>query len=252
LAHPELARRGHLRGNDYAHGTATPVFSTYILGPLLTLLPRPWRTRVFAAAAIQAARAAAVSGILESVAALAGLIAWYSFYVTLAADAISRSPLPGAGSPRIGLFGHVWFWLNPITWAVAYFGLEGVTRALAALITGEVYGTLPLAIAEYLTRIPKLRRADTERPLIADEILPGGATCDMKIASCRSKTDWKYPFTILYGGAYFQVVASLALAAGPRPYVYSLRRLPHGEVARGLKDYHPEDVLATPAGRRNR
>jgi len=71
LARPELGRRGQFCGNDYAEGTAAPVFSTYILGPLLTLLPRPWRTRVFAAATIQAAGAAALSGILESVAALA-------------------------------------------------------------------------------------------------------------------------------------------------------------------------------------
>jgi hypothetical protein len=225
------------------------VFSTYILGPLLTLLPRRWRTRVFPTAAIQAARAAVISGILESVAALVGLIVWYSFYVTLAADAISRSPLPGAGSSSVGLFGYIWFWLNPITWAVAYFVLEGVTRALAALSTGEVHGTLPLVIAEYATRIAKGWRVKPEPPLIADEILPGGGMCDMRIASCRPKTDWKYPFTILYGGAYFQVVASIELAAGPRPYVYSLRRLPHGEIARGLKGYGPDDVLAAPASR---
>jgi hypothetical protein len=35
---------------------------------------------------------------------------------------------------------------------------------------------------------------------------------------------------------------SVYVTRGPRPYVYSLRRLPPGEIAGGLKDYTPEDV----------
>jgi hypothetical protein len=219
------------------------VFLTYILGPILTLLPERWRAKVLSVAPVRAARAAIISGIAEGLFAIGTLIVWYSIYVALAANAITRSSLPGGDNPRIGIFGLIWFWSNPITWLVVYFILEGATRYLAALTTGEVFGTFPLYAVEYAVRRIKQNRAQPELPLVTDEVLPGGATCDMKIASCRAKAEWQYPFTIRYGGAYFQVVASLRLGAGPRPHVYSLRRLPPGEVAGGLKEYHPEDVL---------
>jgi hypothetical protein len=221
------------------------MFATYILGPIFAFLPQRWRERVFQSTPSQVARATTLSGILESVLSVVALVVWYSIYVTLAAETARRSAgaVPDEYANRIGLFGFVWFWLNPVTWTVAYFGMEGVVRSLAALTTGEAYGTLPLCVADYLLQRAKRSRERTDLPLVADEIISGDATCDMKIASCRDKVDWKYPFTIRYAGAYFQVVGSLHMGAGPRPYVYSLRRLPTGEIARGLKEYQPEDIL---------
>lgn len=221
--------------------------TTYVFGPIFTLLPRPWREKLFRTTPNRLARVTTLSGLLEAVLALLGLVVWYSIYVTLAGRAISHSS-PGASgaSERIGLFAYIWFWLNPITWVVAYFGFEGVTRSLAALSTGECYGTLPLFLLERLMRRVAHRRPTPLLPLVSDEITTGDATCDMKIASCRAKTEWKYPFTIRYGGGYFQVIADLDLGAGPRPYIYSLRRLPPGEIARGLKEYNPADVLILP------
>jgi hypothetical protein len=140
------------------------------------------------------------------------------------------------------MFAYIWFWLNPLTWLISYFSLEGAARSVAALTTGEVYGTLPLWAVDFAMR--RMHRHRSEPPLVADEITAGDGSCDMKIASCRPKLAWKYPFTIRYAGAYFQVVASADLGAGPRPHVYSLRRLPPGEIARGLQDYRPEDVLS--------
>jgi len=221
------------------------MFATYILGPIFTLLPRRWRERVFQTTASRTARAATISGIIEAVLALFGLAVWYSIYVAMAANTAAHSgaTVPDEYANRAGVFAYVLFWLNPITWMVAYFGLEGVARSLAALTSGEVYGTLPLCAVDYVVRRVKKHGTKPELPLVADEIAAGDATCDMKIASCRNKPDWEYPFTIRYAGAYFQVVANMHLAAGARPYVYSLRRLPAGEVARGLKEYDPEDIL---------
>ena len=222
------------------------MLATYILGPFAALLPRRWRKRVFPSTPEQLARAAILSGILETALAIAGLVVWYSIYVTLASRvaAHSTAAVPDAAAPRIGMFAYIWFWLNPVTWLVAYFVLEGVVRYLAALATGEVYGTLPLCVVDLVwchLRRPAPRH---EPPLVADEILPGGSACDIKIASCRSKPDWRYPFTIRYAGGYFQVIAGVDLGVGPRPHVYSLRRLPPGEVARGLKEYQPDDILS--------
>lgn len=218
--------------------------TTYILGPLFTLLPRPWREKVFRTTPNRLARAATLSGILEAIAALGGLVVWYSIYVTLAGNAISHSASAGGASERVGLFAYIWFWFNPITWLVAYFGFEGLVRSVAALSAGECYGTLPLFLTERVLHRAARSREKPVLPLVSDEITPGDAACDMKIASCRPKGDWKYPFTIRYGGGYFQVVADVCLGAGPRPYVYSLRRLPAGEMARGLKDYDPADILS--------
>lgn len=223
------------------------MFATYILGPFLTMLPRRWRTRVLAATPVHASRAAVVSGILEIVLSIVALVVWYSIYVTLlsAAAAHSSVAVPDHSANRIGMFAYIWFWLNPITWAVAYFAFEGGVRFLAALVTGETYGILPLWAVERVWHFFKQRNARPPLPLVADEITPGDATCDIKIASCRPRSQWKYPFAIRYAGAYFQVVASSDLGVGPRPHVYSLRRLPPGEIAGGLKDYDPADILTS-------
>lgn len=221
------------------------MLATYILGPIFTLLPQRWRERVFQSTQGRIARAATLSGIVESVLALFAIAVWYSIYAAMAANTAAHSGtvVPDEYANRVGLFGYIWFCLNPVTWIIAYFGLEGVARSLAALASGEVYGTLPLCAADYIVRRVKKHRAKPALPLVADEIISGDESCDMKIASCRNKPDWEYPFTIRYAGAYFQVIASMHLAAGPRPHVYSLHRLPVGEVARGLKEYHPEDIL---------
>lgn len=216
------------------------------------MLPRRWRVKALARVPVQAGPAATLSGILETVIAIAALVAWYSIYVTLAAGAVGHSSavIPDQSANRIGMFAIVWFWLNPVTWLVGYFVFEGTARFLAGLVTGQAYGIAPLWAVERIWRLTERsrRNAHTELPLVADEITPGDPTCDMKVASCRSKIDWKYPFTIRYAGAYFQVIASVDLGAGPRPHVYSLRRLPPGEIAGGLRDYDPSDVL-TPIAR---
>lgn len=125
------------------------MFATYILGPFLTMLPRRWRRRVLATVPVHASRAAIISGILEVIFAIVGLIVWYSIYVTLlsAAAAHSSVAIPDQSANRIGMFAYAWFWLNPLTWVVAYFAFEGAVRFLAAAVTGETYGILPLVFS---------------------------------------------------------------------------------------------------------
>jgi hypothetical protein len=225
------------------------VLSTYIFGPFVTMLPRRWRAKPLATVSIQLSRASMLSGIVEAALAIVSLTVWYSIYVTLLSSAAAHSSVavPEQSANRIGMFAYVWFWLNPITWVVAYFVLEGAMRFLAGLVTGEAYAILPLWALERSLRFVEQRNARPALPLVADEITPGDASCDMKIASCREKSNWKYPFTIRFAGSYFQVVGSVNLDAGPRPHVYSLRRLPPGEVAGGLKNYDPADILTAVA-----
>ena len=222
---------------------ASSLLSTYIAGPFFAMLPRRWRARILPAEPAEFARAGVISGVIEAVLGLFALVAWYSIFVGMASQAISHSANSGGGSPFIGVFALIWFWINPITWCVAYFGVEGAVRSVSALANGDVYGMLPLYLLDRL-----LHRGQAaigpEEDVIADELLPGNKACDMRIASCRAKADWEYPFTIKYGGTYFQVMSCRRLQGGLRPFVYSLRRLPAGERTSGLREYRLEDILA--------
>lgn len=218
---------------------------TYTLGPILAFFPRPWRKQHLSRLPIRWGPAGFFSGLLEVGAFFPILIWWYSFFVTAFGQALAQNPASGQiPEGRQGLVGMAGFAMNPLTWIVCYIGIEGLLRAAGSLAGGESGGTLFLAGPYFLYQKMAKRAAAPELPLVRDEITPGdGSTCDIRIAASRARAEWKYPFTIRYGGGYFQVVSLMKLAAGPRPYLYSLRRLPAGEIAQGLKQYDPADGL---------
>jgi hypothetical protein len=217
---------------------------TYLFGPILAFLPLRWRKDHLSRVQIRWGTATFFSGLLETVVFFPVLIWWYSYFVTSYGQVLSQSPAQGEVPPgREGLVGLAGFAMNPVTWVVFYIGFEGLVRAAGAMVGGEARGTLFLAVPYYLYEKAARRAAKPELPLVRDEITPGDSTCDIRIASSRAREEWKYPFTIRYGGGYFQVVSMKKLAAGPRPYMYSLRRLPAGEIARGMKEYDPADGL---------
>ncbi len=219
---------------------------TYILGPILAFLPLRWRKERLKWLPVRWERAAFFSGLLEIAAFFPILIAWYSYFVTSFGQVLSQSSAQnGVPEGREGLVGLAGFAMNPVTWLVFYIGFEGVLRSMSALAGGEARGTLFLAAPYFFYCKATKRATKPELPLARDEITPGDGTCDIRIASSRVKEEWEYPFTIRYGGGYFQVVGHKNIGAGPRPYIYSLRRLPAGEVARGLREYDPGDALVT-------
>lgn len=225
-------------------------WTAYILGPFYAILPKRWRYIDHYGSARFMARCTMVSGILESVAALLVLRYWYMSILMwiseiYAEHALGKEPGDWAhiAPETVGGAGFMLVVGNPITWIILYFGAEGVLRLAAAAIAGESFGTLPLCAIDFVFGFLTRGRGKKELPLVRDEILPGDSSSDLRIASCEKRPEWKYPFTIRYERAFFQVVAVKSQMAGPRPYVYSLRRLPPGEVARGLRDYHPDDVL---------
>lgn len=183
---------------------------TYTLGLILSLLPTRWREAHLWRLKIRWSSAALVSGLIEAI--VCGYYTWTS---------PSRT----------------------VTSFAAYFCAEGIVRLYAAISSGEGLGSFPLIGIADLLRIAKRSAARPLLPLVRDEVLPGHGSCDLKIATCRKQSEWRYPYTIRYAEAYFQVIGHIETPAGPRPYVYSLRRLPPGEIARGLKEYSPEDIL---------
>lgn len=228
-------------------------WTAYVVGPFYTLLPKRWRRGARHGSEGSLVRATIISGVGEALVALLALSFWYMYYFAAIGAKYSAFSLTSGhfAFPSVELAGEaefVTFAVNPLTWLILYFGLEGILRTVGAFTTGEVVGTLPLYGLEYAWRKVKRKRAAPELPLVTDEITPGGEACDIRIASCRQREGWKYPFTLRYAGAYFQVIDEKNMGVGPRPYIYSLRRLPAGEVARGLKNYDPSDVL-TPVER---
>jgi hypothetical protein len=223
-------------------------WTAYVFGPFYALLPKRWRRGARKGPDTYLAKAAFISGVAEAVLALVTLGFWFAAnlglfssrlanFVSGAQEQLSSAWIFGGGAGIIGFITH------PLTWLIVYFALEGVIRAFAAMASDEVVGTLPLYLVEFAWRTLKRKRAAPELPLVADEITPGGKTCDILIASCRQREGWKYPFTLRYAGAYFQVIDEKFISVGPRPFIYSLRRLPAGEIARGLQNYDPADVL---------
>ncbi|HKQ88541.1 MAG TPA: hypothetical protein VJS43_17415 [Candidatus Acidoferrales bacterium] len=217
------------------------------MAPFYTLLPKRWRGGAGYESERALVPAALISGLGEACVALLALSLWYMYYFNMLGQKYSAFR-PGSahfafGSTEVaGGAVFITFALNPLTWVIIYFGVEGIIRTLGALATGEVVGMLPLYGFELAWRAARSKRP-AELSLVADEILPGGGNCDIQIASCRQREGWKYPFTLRYAGAYFQVIGEKYMGAGPRPYIYSLRRLPMGEIARGLHNYDPTDVL---------
>jgi hypothetical protein len=223
-------------------------WKAYFIGPFYVLLPKRWRKDDRHGAGKYLARAALFSGVLEALIALIALAFWYLMffgvldnrYAHYLTETLSAVPYAAEFVGEGGVIGLI---VNPFTWVIVYFGFEGAARAFAALATGEVVGILPLYILEFAWRHIRPKRAVPEPALVADEVTPGGGTCDIQIASCRQREGWAYPFTLRYAGGYFQVMEHKCISVGPRPYIYKLRRLPIGEPARGLQYYDPSDIL---------
>jgi hypothetical protein len=224
---------------------------TYSFGPFYTLLPRRWRTGKRHGSEEFLGHAVLISGVLESLVSLAILRSWYVTFFGMLSEKYTQYALTTHGVPtpweEVTQAGFVTFITHPLTWVILFFGLEGIVRGVAGLVTGEVHGIFPLYMVALAFDATMKRRLRPDSALVRDEILPGDDKCDMRIACCRLRPAWKYPFTLRYGGTYFQVIAEKHTHVGTRPYVYSLRRLPLGEVARGLKNYDPDDVLFEPS-----
>jgi hypothetical protein len=213
---------------------------TYTIGPVLALLPKQWRAEGFGKVVVDWERATAVSALVEGFGALALLIVWHSVFVTKYGGAIG-----GAGDDYGGFVGLFLVALHPLTWVICYFGCEGVVRFLAAVVTGESYGTLPLALVAW--RVDRAR-GKPRGGLVADEVAIRMSEYDLQVASCRAKQHWKYPLTISYQERFYQVVSGEILRQGPRPHVYFLRRLPTDQIIKGLEQYDPGTVLVDEKG----
>jgi hypothetical protein len=248
---------------------------TYFVGPILAFFPRRWRESLPAALSVQWRPATILSGLAESVMALIAMVYWYSHSVTTWVSHGLDSALSGKMGPQvtdqeIGFVAILIFALHPLTWAIAYCGVEGMVRLAGAAFTDNIFGVLPLYLVDkaivkisgrgqteaksetYSTRENLASYAGAIRekvlmaglPKVPDELCFTRSEVDeiLEIRACRKKEDWTPPRVMRYQDAYYRLETS-SQGAAPRPFVYVLRRLAAGVPGRSVLLYRPEEVV---------
>ncbi|MFQ5925903.1 MAG: hypothetical protein ACE5MH_00520 [Terriglobia bacterium] len=225
---------------------------TYVLGPVLVLLPESYRRRLGGRLEINWTRAALLSGGAQTAATLLLLAVRYLDFIERViqryggtmVEAIEEGELSRALS-TLGPASWLEYLFQPLTLLLIYLFVEGAVRLLAAVSSEQAIGSLPF----YLLEVGRARGAEIRReralgPLIPDEVTRLGAH-ELRIASCRPRDTWDHLLTIEYEEEFYELAETLP-GRPPRPYVYRLRPIPPGKVIRGIHRYHPHELLPPP------
>lgn len=248
-----------------------------LAGTLLSTFPKHWRKTIPAADSIPWERAAALSGILESLAAIGGLLFWYSRSVTTwAANALDSAlrggPESAVPSQVIGFAALVLWVLHPLTWILGYFVTEGAIRVLGAAFTGHVLGTLPLFLTDWVYGKLTHRQPEGDSlhslgmkaytisflsmirdrwqigrlPQVPDELVyfQEGEDQYLLIKACRPKAEWNPPRIVRVDDGYYRLEETTRGVA-PRPFVHRLRRLSAGVPGRTVLVYKTNEQTRT-------
>jgi len=248
---------------------------TVLLGPLLALLPKPWRESLPFSRYVQWGWVAILSGFAELAGAIVALSYWYMYAMSAWVDRGLDSALSGKMGPNVtthqiaGVALSVWA-THPLTWLLGYFIFEGAVRLCGAAFSDSILGTLPLFLLDkILFGAFRRRRSDDfdrtgnsagnvssfvgavrERMLVAnlrdvhDELFfrTNGPEEILEIHACRRKQDWDPPRVVRVEDRYYRLESS-TLGSGPRPFRYTLRRLAVGVPGRNVLLYSPAEAL---------
>jgi hypothetical protein len=245
----------------------------YLLAPFLALLPKRWRKSLPFHDIVPWRSAAILSGLAESVIALAALMYWYSYSVTTwvshGLDTVlnGKAP-PGTTDHEIGFVALVLWATHPLTWTIAFFGIEGMARVCAA-ITDTVLGVFPLYLIEKIyskvlrrrepeaTTAPEFSQGHisshvgsvrekvltTRLSRVPDEhrIIRDATDEILEIRAWQAKPEWSPPRVIRYQEGYYRL-EDCSRGPAPRPFVYKLRRLAAGVPGRTVIVYAPDEA----------
>jgi hypothetical protein len=244
----------------------------YLLGPFLALLPKRWRKALPFYQCVPWHAAAILSGLAESILALAALMYWYSYSVTTWVSSgldhvLNQNAQSSITDHEIGFAALVLWATHPLTWAIALVGIEGVVRFCASF-SDSVLGLFPLYLLE--TIYSRIFRRGVPEPASAvkfsqshvssyvgtlkDKVLTTRLTqvpdelCVvnnqeeefLEIRAWRAKQDWTPPRTVRYEDRYYRL-EECARGSGPRPFIYKLRKLSKGVPGRTVLTYSPEE-----------
>jgi hypothetical protein len=240
-------------------------------GIALSLLPRRWRAaQAIPDETVPWVPAAILSGMLESILAVAGLIYWYSHSVTTWAaealdSALNNGPTADYDPPVLGLAAFVIWCIHPLTWLLASLFIEGLARIVAAISIGQILPMWPLSSADWcygkFTHRPRegdAQHAPSGReqlrsfveaaknaaktaclPELPDELMESadGRDSILEIHSSHAKAEWTPPRVVRIDSIYYRL-ESMAEGQRPRPFIYRLRRLAAGVPGRNVILYH--------------
>ena len=217
-------------------------------------------------------RAAALSGILESAAAVVGLGYWYMHAMIPMVGggmdlAVNGKLGPGVTEHQIGGAALFVFVSQPLTWILLYFFFEGAVRFCGATFTESVMGTLPLCVLETAVLLTRNREGAKpgeaarknaeslvasvrERLLltrlkdIPDELHHSKSALEemLEIWASRRKLDWAPPRIVRVDDLYYRL-EGVAVEKGIRPFRYRLKRLPAGVPSRTMVLYKSGEAL---------
>jgi hypothetical protein len=245
----------------------------FLLGPFLSLLPKRWRKSLPFYDAVRWRSASILSGLAESIIALSALMYWYSYSVTTwvsqALDGVLDKNAPTTITDHEIGFAALLIWAtHPLTWTIAFFGVEGVAR-LCAAFTETVLGVFPFYLLEKIysnifrrgepaapgtvkfsqshvssyVDTMKEKVASSRLSQVPDELLIATNASEeiLEIRAWRAKPDWTPPRVVRYEDRYYRL-EDYARGSAPRPFVYRLRRLAAGVPGRTVLTYSPDET----------
>jgi hypothetical protein len=144
-----------------------------------------------------------------------------------------------------GIFLIVSFMFRPLNVVILYLALEGLLRAMAALVGHQVIGTLPLyAISGIHGLIDRKKYKQYIGELVPDHVVKGGEKqgYDLKVYSCRPKLNWNPYMTVEFDEVFYQYFKE-EYGEAPRRFIYYLRRQHAGIPAVVIDHYRIENVM---------
>jgi hypothetical protein len=241
----------------------TDLLATYVMGPVLALLPKRWRQRLPMIGNVRWERAGTLSGMLEMLASIVGLGYWYLSAMPEMFRIAFNAATTGNGGDSVTEFhirGAAWilFTLQPLTWLLLYFFVEGAVRLCGAAFAENVVGTLPLAMVDYVL-VRRVRKGEarpvenmagggetfvgsvrewmmvSRLPEMPDELrrTNEGAEELLEIWASRRKEEWVAPRVVRVDEVYYRLEESW-VTSGERPFRYRLRRLAAGVPGRSV------------------
>jgi len=248
----------------------------YLLGPFLSLLPARWRKALPFCQSVHWRSAAILSGLAESILALVALMYWYWYSMStslshLADLALDGKTAPGTTDHHLAFAALLVWSTHPLTWGIAFFGIEGAAR-LCAAFTDTVLGVFPLYLVEKIYSM--IFRRGAPQPAGAVEFSRSHVssyvgTVKDKVLSARlaqlpdelrvakndseefleirawcAKPEWTPPRTVRYEDRYYRLEES-SRCSSPRTFIYKLRRVTAGVPGRTVLIYSPDEAPVT-------
>jgi len=219
-----------------------------ILGMIVSLLPKQYRSWWSGASSADFHRATILSGAVQALGCFGLYIVRYLYFMeyrlgTIAKAAVNKGALGVGASPGAGFASTVEYLFSPLSILLVYFALEGTLRVFAAAVTEQNTGTLPLYVVAWAVgRVQSWQADKALGPRMEDEVHRFvGIDYDLGIASSRPKK-WDRLLTIEFEGKNYELYDQ-KLGPAPRPYIYLLKEISRGRVIRGLHHYRPDENL---------